>query len=189
MKWVGAFSRWSIWVDLGSSLGSSGETWEDGGDWAQEEGDEVDETEEARQAGSDTADVAGQGDEAALCKNVISLVPRGALRIVEGYLRPRAWMRSTMGAARDRIWLAMARACLSWSTLVPAGRVLRIEVTVVIWPWIEDSWETMSAGEETVPVDGRGRPMVGRSVVGRAGRGGKPAAEGRPSSMGSCKQR
>lgn len=87
-----------------------------------------------------------------------------------------------MGADRAWIWVAMARACLRLSRLVPAGRLLRIEVTVVTWPWMDDSWATMSAGEETVPVLGRGRPVVGRSVVGRAGRGGKPAAEGRPSS-------
>lgn len=76
----------------------------------------------------------------------------------------------------------MARACLSCSRLVPAGRLLRIEVTVVTWPWMDDSWARMSAGDEVPPVLGRGRPMLGRSVVGRAGRGGKPAARGRPSS-------
>lgn len=76
----------------------------------------------------------------------------------------------------------MARACFSWSRLVPAGRFVRIEVTLVIWPWIDDSWATTSAGEETVPAAGKGIPVAGRSVVGRAGRGGKPAAEGRPSS-------
>ena len=49
---------------------------------------------------------------------------------------------------------------------------------------MDESWATMSAGEETVPRGGRGRPVGSGSVIGRGGRAGKPAAEGRPSSDG-----
>lgn len=74
VEWLALSAAGTQWVDLGSSLTSASETWEDRGDGAQEEGDEVDETEQARQAGGDTADVAGQGGEAALCCiNVISI--------------------------------------------------------------------------------------------------------------------
>lgn len=52
----------------------------------------------------------------------------------------------------------------------------------MIWPWMDASCATMSAGEETVPVVGSGMPVEGRSVIGRAGRGRKPGADGRPSS-------
>lgn len=68
LRFEDCFPATREYVGLGGSLDSGGETGEDGGDRAQEEGDEVDETEEAGQAGRDTGNVAGQGDEATLCK-------------------------------------------------------------------------------------------------------------------------
>ena len=91
-------------VDLGGSLSNVGESWEDGGGRAQKEVDEIDKTEEGGQASGDSGDVAGQGDKAALCNNVIRILLFFCVQLYrDSYLRPKAWIRSTIGAARVRI--------------------------------------------------------------------------------------